>query len=309
MQDFRDKEREVTLKLSKGCYVGDHKILRRHGRPGNKYWTGAAHLRHYFEFLLVLKGLKPSLLFLRYSAENDPLFSTVVIDCLVPVMDRFDLWSYGFSISCHTGSWVFYDTRSPKVSLVREALLTRHDGPGVPDKVVAEALGYPVHFDNWRSGRFVTFRDATELKVLVSRGWPEETSCCVSGTSFTCPAGDEDVWEKVLDVYRQYRGAAVRHGTDLVLFIGDYREMIDWLMENSYMLARPVEFRGHGEPTLNEVMDRLEDLGLEGADLSDLLTGVDLEGVDFDDAFDILLEGKEATYMEFGYSDSDSWDG
>lgn len=286
--------------------MGDHKILRRHGRPNNKFWPGAAHLRHYLEFLLVLQGLKPCLLFLKYASENDPLFSTVVIDCLVPVMDRFDLWSYGFSIGFHTGSWVFYDTRSPKLSLVREALLTRHDDPGVPDKVVSEALGYPFHFDNWQRGRFVTIRDATELEALVSSGWPKANSCCVQGMSFTCPEGDEAVWKKVLDVYNGYRRAAASLGTELVLFIGDYREMIDWLMEKPYMLEGPVEFQGHGGPTLNEVIDRLEDLDLEGDDLKDLLEGLDLEEIDLDEMFEILVKGKEEADMMFSDANFDS---
>lgn len=286
--------------------MGERKISRRHGKPGNKFWTCAAHLRHYLEFLLVLKGLKPCLFFLKYAAENGPLFSTVVIDCLVPVMDRFDLWSYGFSISFHTGSWVFYDTRSPKVSLVREVFLTRHDGPGAPDRVVAEALGYPIHFDNWRSGRFVIIRDATELNVLVSSGWPKEDSCCVQGTSFTCPEGDEAVWTEVLDVYHRYMRAAGSLGTELVLFIGDYREMFDWLMEKPYMLEGPVEFQSHGGPTLNEVMDRLEELDLEGDDLKDLLEGLDLEEVDIDELFEILVEGKEEADMVFSDANFES---
>lgn len=306
MQEFRDKEREVTLKSSKGYYVGDRKISRRDGKPGNKFWAGAAHLRHYLEFLLVLKGLKPCVLFLKFAAENGPLFSTVVIDCLVPVMDRFDLWSYGFSISFHTDSWVFYDTRSPKVSLVREVFLTRHDGPGIPDKVVAEALGYPIHFNNWQSGRFVIIRDATELNVLVSSGWPKEDSCCVQGMSFTCPEGDEAVWREVLDVYHRYMRAAGSLGTELVLFIGDYREMIDWLMEKPHMLEGPVEFQSHGGPTLNEVMDRLEELDLEGDDLKDLLEGLDLEEVDLDELFEILAEGKEEADMMFSDANFES---
>lgn len=286
--------------------MGEHKISRKDGKPGNKFWMCAAHLRHHLEFLLVLKGLKPCLLFVKYAAENKPLFSTVVIDCMVPVMDRFDLWSYGFSISFHTGSWVFYDTRSPKVSLVKEVFLTHHDGPGVPDKAVAEALGYPIHFDNWQSGRFVTMRDATEREVLVSSGWPKEDSCCVQGMSFTCPEGDETVWMEVLDVYHRYRRAARGLGTELVLFIGDYREMIDWLMEKPHMLEGPVEFQRYGGPTLNEVMDRVEELDLEGDDLKDLLEGLDLEGVDFDKAFEVLVEGKEEADMMFSDADFES---
>ncbi|KAK7699818.1 hypothetical protein SLS64_011430 [Diaporthe eres] len=304
-KEFRDKEREITLKSSKGCYVGERKISRKQGKPGNKFWMCAAHLRHHLEFLLVLKGLKPCLLLVKYRPENEPLFSTVVLDCLVPVMDRFDLWSYGFSISFHTGSWVFYDTRSPKVSLVKEVFLTHHDDP-VPERVVAEALGYPVHFDDWQDGRFVTMRDATELKVLVSRGWPEKDSCCVQGMSFTCPEGDETVWKEVLDVYHRYRRAALSLGTELVLFIGGYREMIDWLMEKPHMLEGPVEIQRYGGPTLNEVIDRAEDLDLEGDDLKDLLKGQDLEGVDFDELFEVLAESKEKAEMMFSDENFDS---
>lgn len=201
---------------------------------------------------------------------------------------------------------VFYDTRSPKVSLVRDVFLTRHNGPGVPDRVMAEALRYPIHFDNWQSGRFVTIRDPTELKVLVSSGWRKEDSCCAHGTSFTCPEGDEAVWMKVLDVYHRYRDTAGSLVTELALFIGDYREMIDWLMEKPNMLAGPVEFLRYGGPTLNEVIDRLEDLDLEGEDLRDLLEGVDLEELDLAVLFERLAESKDEAEMMFSDTNNDS---
>ncbi|KAI3390864.1 hypothetical protein diail_8474 [Diaporthe ilicicola] len=274
-KEIREQEREITLKSSRRCFVGDRVITRREGRPGVKYWVGAAHLRHRVEFLLVLKGVKPCVLSVKFAEENDPLFSTVVIDCmcLVPIMDRLDLRAYGFRVSFHTGSWVFYDARSPKLSPINSAFLTHHNDP-VPDAVVADALGYPFHFYNWQSGRFVIIRDATELKVLVSRGWPQAVSCCVQRMSFTCQEGDEDVWARVFGLYHRYEEAARSMGTQLVLFIGDY-----------------LEIQSHGGPMLDQVMENLEELNLDGSVLKELVKGLDMKDIDFDELMDIYTGG------------------
>ncbi|POS80306.1 hypothetical protein DHEL01_v201289 [Diaporthe helianthi] len=246
---FRNLEREITLDAPDGSRVGHGggSIVFSHSDnpPNDKFWIGAAHLRHHLEFLLVLKGIKPCVLFVKYGPDNTPLFSTVVIDCLVPIMDRLDLWSYGFSITFQTEQWVLYDTRSPKAALVKkvfdvhvsEKYMNQDEYPedtipGVPNSEIGRALGYPVPFDDFADGRWVHFRDNTELEALVERGWSNYV-CCVQGMAFSCPpGGDESVWKKVVDLYRRCQDAARDVGSDLLLFTGKYPELTAWLEED-----------------------------------------------------------------------------
>lgn len=301
MQSFREKEREITLNAPKGSCVGDHVSSFSDDKPDDKFWIGATHLRHHLEFLFVLKGIKPSLLLMKYADDNSPLFSTVMIDCLVPIMDRLDLWSYGFSISFQSGYWVFYDARSPKLPLVKKAFLTHlavklsdpvtypeDNLAGIPDSETAQALGYPVPFDDWLSGHFLCFRDATELKTLVSSGLPEGRRECVQGMAFTCPAGDELVWKKVLDLHRQCVEVAKSVGTELVLYTGKHPEMSAWLEENpdildgiSWLGGTPLA--NDGGPTLERINDLLKGVDLNNTsddDLKKLLGGIGLRLVE-----------------------------
>lgn len=278
LQEFRDKERELTLNAPQGTRVGGQLIPRG---DEDKFWIGAAHLRHHVELLLVLKGVKPCVLFVKYADENDPLFSTVVIDCLVPIMDRFDLWSYGFGISIQSRNWVFYDARSPQLPLIKKAFLThpsvkRMDRVAYPEKYypmmsdheTAQALGYPVPFNDHQSGHLITIRDLTELGALAAAGWPEDQQCCVPGMQFNCPTGDASVWKKVLDFHRQCEEAAKSVGTGLFLFTGEHREMTAWLEENpdvldglSYLRAAPR--RARREPTVEQVIEDINNMSLE----------------------------------------------
>lgn len=250
IQAFRDREREITLNAPKGSIVVSDENFRSEDYPKGKFYMGAALLRHHLEFLLVLKGVKPCVLFGKCSASNFPLFATVVIDCLVPIMDRLDLWSYGFRISYQSACWVFYDAQSPKMPLISKAFLvhpkvkaldpvTYHKAgyPGLPDSESGAALGYPVPFDDFQSGLYVTIRDATELDVLATRGWSEDEQCCVQQMAFTSPAGDKSVWKKVLDFYRQCYEAAKSVGTELVLGTDENPEIIAYLQENPGQLA------------------------------------------------------------------------
>lgn len=249
-QEFRDKEREIALNAPQGtCVVQGDVTSRRDDSDEDKFWTGAAHLRHHLELLLVLRGVKPCVLFLKYDHDNDPFFSTVVMDCLIPIMDRLDLWSYGFGISCESGIWVFYDARSPELTLVKKAFLTSdcvknmnpeaypdRDYPGTPDHETAQALGYPVPFDDWQSGLFVAIQDATELDVLARRGCPEDQRCCVPGMAFKIPEEEESAWKKVLDFHRKCVETAKSVGTELILFTDECYEMADWLEANPGIL-------------------------------------------------------------------------
>lgn len=200
------------------------------------------------ELLLVLKGIKPCVLFHKYSPANHVLFSTLIIDCLVPIMDRLDLWSYGFGISIQTGNWVFYDARSPLMPLVDKIFLTHHTVqekfpaayPTLSDhRQVALALGYPVPFDDFPGDRWIYILDTTETDVLISKG-QTEPEYCVHAMIFQCPLGGEADWVKVLDHFDKCEEAALSVGTDLQIVLGFHPEMKAWV-ENVLGLLKMME--------------------------------------------------------------------
>ncbi|KAK7720854.1 hypothetical protein SLS63_009637 [Diaporthe eres] len=278
-KNFRDQERDIILNAPAGLQMGsgEHHLPTHDSTGDGEWWVGAAHLRHYLEFLLVLKGLKPCMLLVKFSLDNISIFSTLVIDCLVPIMDRLDLWSYGYGISFQAGEWVFYDARSPVMPRIDKIFLTHRTTKKldpvaypedshfcVPEPEVAVALGYPLTMDDPSvGGRTIYVRDATEMDVLVSRGWPEP-QCCVQGTSFHCPEGDEDVWVRVLEWYCKCEKAARSVGTELQLFAGSHPEMSDWLADNPDLLEGPVHCLGRSAPRLIKLVETLEELSLAG---------------------------------------------
>ncbi|KAG8156950.1 hypothetical protein KVR01_013172 [Diaporthe batatas] len=240
---FRDQERDIVLNAPRGCVASNPvagfeelpALHRSDNCPEGQFWAGAAHLRHHIEILLTLKGVKPCVMFYRFVGGNKRLFSSVVIDCLVPIMNRFDLWSYGFRISFKSGCWVFYDARFQKMPLITKVFLTHETVmqadpdtydpqyyPGVPDSLCAEVLGYPVPFEDFQKGYSVIFRDTTEMEVLATRGWPEDERCCVQAMHFTCPEGpnrEGNSWNTVNEFFLRCRAAARTVGTDLCLCV------------------------------------------------------------------------------------------
>lgn len=234
VQAFRDQEREIILNAPASY---EEAPSCSNESTGGKWWFGAAHLRHYVEFLLVLKGYKPCLLFHKYAFDFGPIFSTVIIDCLVPIMDRLDLWSYGFGLSLQTGNWVFYDARSPLMPLVDKIWLTHHTikekypaayPPLTDHRQVAQTLGYPVPFDDFPSGRWICIFDTTEKDVLVSMGWSEPCRG-VEATTFGCPVGGFDEWGKVFCYSDMCELEARSVGTVLELDTSCYPEMTSFL--------------------------------------------------------------------------------
>lgn len=280
MQDFRDQERDILLNIPVGP-------LRHDDSATDKWWTAAAHLRHYFEFFLVLKGIKPCVLFMKHTPDHETTFSTIIIDSLVPIMDRLDLWSYGFKISFMCGEWVFYDARSPAMPQINKIFLT-HPGDKtidttgafpiqenlyrVPHLEVAHALGYPIHSDGVESRRWINIRDVTEMDALVSLGRPEPI-CCVQGMIFSCPVGSEEEWVDILTYYYRCEQAARSVGTDLVLYTESHPEMTAWLELNPDFLDGPLAHAGRSGPKLHafvEIVKLLQD-------------GVQLQQEDVDD--------------------------
>lgn len=198
------------------------------------------------EFLLVLKGIKPCLLFHKYLDENIVLFSNVVIDCLVPIMDRLDLWSYGFGISTQFGYWVFYDARSRFRLLVDKVFLDHHTLKkkypkayllSATQSLMASALGYPVPFEDYPSDYWICINDKTEEDVLISKGQPD-TGSDVHAMRFCCPAGGLDEWSRVLTYFERCDLAARSVGTKLELDTDVHEVMYMWIDVIQDMLVR-----------------------------------------------------------------------
>ncbi|KAF8914874.1 hypothetical protein CPB85DRAFT_1251820 [Mucidula mucida] len=126
---FRTNERAylLTYKSPKSEYAD---------RPG---WYYAAHMSYYAEVLFVLKGVKPY----------------IIDTCLKPIIEQFDLLSYGFRLqqithplptTAHAGfqnGWVLADTHSDKWDTVQQVLLRPYPNPPVPEALIGDALGYP----------------------------------------------------------------------------------------------------------------------------------------------------------------------
>lgn len=268
MQTFRDEERDILLNVPAGP-------LRHDESCTDKWWIAAAHLRHYFEFFLVLKGIKPCVLFLKHTPDHETTWSTLFIDCVIPLMDRLDLWSYGFKISFMCGDWVFYDARSPVMPQISKIFLSHHmdkvyDITGafpieentyrVPHLEVAHALGYPIRSGGFDSQRWVNIRDETEMGVLASLAPPEHI-CCVQGMIFSCPVGNEDEWADVLAYYYRCEQAARSVGTQLALLTENHPEMTAWLERNPGWLAGPDADLGRSGPKLHAFMEISKVLG------------------------------------------------
>ncbi|KAH8747080.1 hypothetical protein F5883DRAFT_529081 [Diaporthe sp. PMI_573] len=261
---FRELERRFLLNVPVGP-------LRHDDTTTNKWWNGAAHLRHHVEFLLVLKGIKPCVLFSKNKPENTSIFSTVIIDILVPIMNQVGLWSYGFKISFECGEWVFYDARSSLLPQIKRIFLIDYtskkvDKTGaypdedsenrylVPHLAVAHALGYPIRSEAFSNSFFIKIQDETEMDVLESRGWPYP-HCCVYGTGFGSPVGNDADWIKILTYYHTCEKAAQTVGTTLRLHVLSHEKMTAWLELNPGWLVGPAPWLGISGPRLREISD------------------------------------------------------
>lgn len=261
MQSFREQERDILLNVpgESRPEMGDEELDSHIASTRNeKWWWGAAHMRHHLEFLLVLKGMKPCVLFVRHTIDNAAIFSTIVLDSLVPIMDRLGLWSYGFRLGFREGEWVLYDSRSPKRSQVEKIFLTPKfvrelDQSGafaakdkmyyVPNLEVAHALGYPILSDAMQSDNepsWIQIRDVTEMDELEQLGRPPPL-CCVQGMIYCCPdagaAGEAD-WKEVLAHFHRCEAVADDMETQLGLCTLWHKGLNTWLKENPGWLCR-----------------------------------------------------------------------
>lgn len=90
-----EAEREYLLNLDNASTA---KINPCHSATGRCH--PVAHVRQHLVVLLVLLGFRPCHPFVSPSDEGNAIMSEMVIRCLVPLMEKFDLESYGFRLLC-----------------------------------------------------------------------------------------------------------------------------------------------------------------------------------------------------------------
>ncbi|KAI6082498.1 hypothetical protein F4821DRAFT_272459 [Hypoxylon rubiginosum] len=183
---FRDAERAYLLAFDKA------KVRSVTRNPDAPDWFAASQLRHHFEILLTLRGKKPCTL-----AAMNPgyeMINGMVLQCPAPMMDQYELESYGFTLRYLThdvlteqlmhpgfkGGWIFADKHSEKWDKVEDIFLLPHPGRRNREDAVGEALGYPMPGGNG----VVRIIDNTETSELERIAGEEVDS--VIGMEFFC---------------------------------------------------------------------------------------------------------------------------
>lgn len=110
---LREAEREYLLNLDNASITG---INPSHSDSGRCH--PVAHLRHHLVVLLVLLGFRPCVPFVSPRVAGIATMSEMVLRCLVPLMEQFDLESYGFKLLCEccppTYQMVLYSVQRAK---------------------------------------------------------------------------------------------------------------------------------------------------------------------------------------------------
>lgn len=215
---FRDAEREYLKNLDKEIVA---KICESpDGNPDGAVGMHMAHLRHYLHVLLTLKGLKPATLFFvgHHSFCATQAINGVVIKCLVPLLERYDIESYGFKLHYSPGfhrnetgegfwgAWVLADVKSPEWPQVNSTFFNRRQdvSADVLGMNLGPLLGYPVRHELVMDN-LVMFLDETErdhLNATLPGHYPY-----VCALSFLCGQGREYPLDISITVPNQAFGA------------------------------------------------------------------------------------------------------
>lgn len=91
---LREAEREFLINL------GHDSVTKMHNPSDSPKCHPVAHLRHHLQVLLVLLGVKPCVPFVSPKGTGTAVMGEMVLRCLVPLMEQFDLESYGFRLLC-----------------------------------------------------------------------------------------------------------------------------------------------------------------------------------------------------------------
>lgn len=91
---LREAEREFLINLDRDS------VTKMHNPSDSPKCHPVAHLRHHLQVLLVLMGVKPCVPFVSPKGTGTAVMGEMVLRCLVPLMEQFDLESYGFKLLC-----------------------------------------------------------------------------------------------------------------------------------------------------------------------------------------------------------------
>lgn len=96
---LREAEREFLLNL-------DHdSVTKMHNSSDSPKCHPVAHLRSHLKVFLALKGIQPCVPFVSPKETGTVVMNEMVLRCLVPIMEQFDLDSYGFRLLCRSFSF------------------------------------------------------------------------------------------------------------------------------------------------------------------------------------------------------------
>ncbi|CAN8096678.1 unnamed protein product [Discula destructiva] len=236
---FRDAEREFFLDLDRQLHKADDFDL-------------VIELRYYGQILFNLKGLLPiTFMFCDGSPDNDTapihFINNLVFTCLAPVLERFDLEAYGFSlhhimtgraftsfrIPEFRGAWLFVDSQSASWPQVRDMYITPSPTRLPPTQEEGYAvLGHPASLGE----NEIVLEDYTEQKVLEELLREEQPGVKVTGVgvqTFGCVAADADDWVSLMMYLQKRCDAAAEVGIELVVNTSRHLEL-QAVIQNGY---------------------------------------------------------------------------
>ena len=91
---LREAEREYLVNLDR------ESITKMHNQGDSPKCHPVAHLRHHMQVLLVLRGFKPCVPFVSPKETGVAVMREMVLRCLVPLIEQFDLESFVFKLLC-----------------------------------------------------------------------------------------------------------------------------------------------------------------------------------------------------------------
>ncbi|KAF2664583.1 hypothetical protein BT63DRAFT_460073 [Microthyrium microscopicum] len=194
----------------------------------------ACDFRFCFEFLLVLKSLRPCATIGH--DIGDEIFTNLVKKCLLPVIAKYKLRRYGFCLqqithtinmpeSIYKGfekGWIFYDKRNFKrLPLMTKYLLKPNLGE-VKEHEIADAIGNPTPY----GPRCFTAVDVTEREELKERLGKDVGP--VTAFQFDCPE-EAGFFIPIAHDYEHCKMVATEMGTQLKADFTRHKAMLQWV--------------------------------------------------------------------------------
>ncbi|KAL2061516.1 hypothetical protein VTL71DRAFT_6893 [Oculimacula yallundae] len=246
-QEFTKLEREFLMGLSKE----DAKALIP--VPGIKVaelpLKVTCQQRHYVEFLLTLKGIKPcTVIFHPFDTQ---VFTRLANEVLKPIMKKYKLRSFGFELrqiehptmidmgrpksdTFWRGGWFFADIISPHWSEIQNLYcsptpidVSRSDIDTYQDRI-CKILGYPVNgYPRQENFNRVCYMDETECQELARLTGKSEDVIEVIGLEYEDDDGDEERWMRCLIHFESCKRAMASVGRNLELDLRGHDGLFD----------------------------------------------------------------------------------